>query len=369
MNITRTIVDLGAIKSNIRVIKATLPEHTGILAVVKANAYGHGLGPVAHAAIQGGVSCLGVAMAVEGADLRKTGITIPILVLGGTLPQQANIAVEYDLLQTVYSCEMIQALQERSQQIGKQVSVHIKIETGMNRLGVRPGEELQQLLDCVKRSPLVHVAGAFSHFAVSEIPDKSFTRAQYTRFEQGIRQIRDNGFDPITHISNSGGALDCPFAHLDMVRLGIAMYGLHPNGDRTPMLRPALEWKTNVVQVKTVPDGESVSYGRIWTAEGDRVIATLPVGYADGYRRSLGNCSDVLIGGRRAPVVGRVCMDHLMADVTDISGVAVGDEAVLLGHQGGQEITAEELARLTDTISYEIITNIGERVKREYIDA
>ncbi len=369
MNITRTIVDLGAIKQNLRAIKAMLPEQTGILAVVKANAYGHGLGPVAHAAIQGGAACLGVAMAVEGAELRKTGVTIPILVLGGTLPQQANIAVEYDLLQTVYSCEMIEALQARCEQIGKKVSIHLKIETGMNRLGVRPGEELQRLLDCVKGSPSVHIAGAFSHFAVSEIPDKSFTIAQYERFQRAMEQLHANGFHPTTHISNSGGALDCPFAHLDMVRVGIAMYGLHPNGEHPDALRPALEWKTNVVQVKTVPDGETVSYGRIWTAHGDRLIATLPVGYADGYRRSLGNRSHVLIGGRRAPVVGRVCMDHLMADVTDIPGVTTGDEAVMLGRQGDEQITAEELADLTDTINYEIITNIGERVKREYIDA
>jgi alanine racemase len=368
LNITRTVVDLGAIKSNLEAIKALLPQNTGIIAVVKANAYGHGLNAVAHAAIQGGAACLGVAVAMEGAELRKNGITVPILVLGGTLPQQANIAVEYGLLQTVYSIEMVEALQARCEQIGSKVSIHIKIETGMNRLGVRPGEDLQKLLDCVKRSPSVTIEGAFSHFAVSENPDKSFTKRQFELFETAIRQCNEDGFYPITHISNSGGILDCPFAHLDMVRVGIAMYGLHPNGERTAMLKPALEWKTNVVQVKTVPDGETVSYGRIWQAEGDRVIATLPVGYADGYRRSLGNKACVLIHGKRAPVVGRVCMDHLMADVTGIAGVETGDEAVLLGRQGDEEVTVEELATLLDTISYEVLTNIGERVKREYID-
>jgi alanine racemase len=306
---------------------------------------------------------------MEGAELRKSGITVPILVLGGTLPQQAGIAVEYGLLQTVYSAEMVEALQERCEQLGKKVSIHLKIETGMNRLGVRPGEELQRLLDCVKHSPSVTIEGAFSHFAVSEIADKSFTILQFERFQQAIRQCNENGFYPITHISNSGGVLECPFAYLDMVRVGIAMYGLHPAGVKSPMLRPALKWVTNVVQVKTVPDGETISYGRIWQAHGERIIATLPVGYADGYRRALGNHSHVLIRGRRAPVVGRVCMDHLMADVTDIPGVETGDEAVLLGPQGDEEITADELANLLDTIHYEIITNIGERVKREYVDA
>ena len=368
MNITRTVVDLGAIKSNLAAIKSLLPGKTGIIAIVKANAYGHGLNAVARAVLQEGVACLAVAGVSEGAALRQGGITAPILVLGGTLPQQANIAVEYGLLQTVYSVEMVEALQACCMRTGSMVSIHIKIETGMNRLGVRPGVELQELLNCVKESPLVTVEGIFSHFAVSEIPDKSFTIHQFQLFEKALRQCNENGLYPMTHISNSGGALECPFAHLDMVRIGIAMYGLHPAGIKSGILKPALEWKTNVVQVKTVPSGETVSYGRIWQADGDRVIATLPVGYADGYCRAFGNRASVLIRGHRAKVVGRVCMDHLMADVTGIEGVQTGDEAVLLGKQGGEEVAAEELAALVDTINYEIITTIGERVKREFIN-
>lgn len=338
------------------------------MAVVKADGYGHGVLPVSRAAAEVGAAYFAVADVSEGVELRRGGFTAPVLVMGGMLPQLAEVSVEYGLAQTVYSVEMVDALEAACRKTGRAARMHVKVETGMNRMGLRPGDELQAVLNRAKQAPSVLLEGLYSHFAVSEIEDKSFTLAQAERFNCAVAQARAAGFDPLTHTGNSGAALECPFAHLNFVRVGIAMYGLHPAGVANAALRPALAWKTNVVQVKTVHRGDTVSYGRTWEAPGDRMIATLPVGYADGYRRALGNRAHVLIGGRRAPVVGRVCMDHMMADVTGIPGVATGDEAVLIGAQGGERIGADELAALTDTIAYEVLTSIGNRVQRVYRD-
>ena len=366
---SQAAINLAAIKQNIAFIREGLPVNTSVMAVVKANGYGHGLLAVANAALDAGAAYLAVADVYEGSELRQRGITAPILVMGGMLPSLAHVTVENGMTQTVYSAEMVAALQTACSVHNRKVKIHIKIETGMNRLGVRPGAELDALLQAVERAPDVELEGLFSHFSVSEIEDKSFTLAQYERFQQAVEQCHGRGHQPMLHISNSGAILDCPFATLDMVRLGIAMYGLYPDGKTEGELQPAMEWRTNVVQVKTVHPGDTVSYGRAWTADEERTIATLPVGYADGYRRVFGNRACVLIHGRRAPVVGRVCMDHCMVDVTGIEGVAVGDEAVLIGRQGEENISAEELATHAGTISYEILTTIGERVKRVYRDA
>jgi alanine racemase len=365
---SHAIIDLSAIRSNLRHVSGLLKEGTGIMAVVKANGYGHGVLPVSRAAVEAGARYLAVADVCEGVELREGGLKAPVLVMGGMLPQFAEVSVLHGLAQTVYSADMVDALQAACEKHGRRAKAHIKVETGMNRMGVRPGAELQAVLDRAKASPAVVVEGLYSHFAVSEIPDKSFTMQQSELFKQAVEQARAAGYHPLLHIGNSGAALECPFSHLDLVRVGIAMYGLHPAGAADPALRPAFEWKTNVVQVKAVHAGDTVSYGRTWEAPGDRVIATLPVGYADGYKRLLGNRAHVLMRGRRVPVVGRVCMDHMMADVTGIDGVCVGDEVVLIGRQGSEAISADELAALTDTINYEIITTIGDRVKRVWTD-
>jgi alanine racemase len=365
---SHAIIDLGAIRGNIRYVQNQLKEGTGIMAVVKANGYGHGVLAVSRAAVEAGAKFLAVADVCEGVELREGGVKSPVLVMGGMLPELAEVSVLHDLAQTVYSADMVDALQAVCVRHGRRAKMHIKVETGMNRMGVRPGPELQAVLDRAKTAPNLDVEGLYSHFAVSEIPDKSFTMRQFRAFQLAAKQCEDGGFRPLLHIGNSGAALECPFSHLDFVRLGIAMYGLHPAGAADAALKPALEWKTNVVQVKTLHRGDTVSYGRTWEAPGDRVIATLPVGYADGYKRLLGNRAHVLVRGRRAPVVGRVCMDHMMADVTEIEGVRTGDEAVLIGRQGGECVSAEELAALMDTVNYEIVTTIGDRVKRVWID-
>jgi alanine racemase len=365
---SQAVIDLAAIQSNLKHIASIMPETTGIMAVVKADGYGHGVLPVSRAAMKAGVKCLAVADVHEGVELREGGITLPVLVLGGMLPVLSEVSVKYDLTQTVYSVDIIDAMEEACRKHAKRAKIHIKVETGMNRLGVRPGKELQAILERVQQSESLVLEGIFSHFAVSELPDKSFTISQFDKFTQAIHQCHEMGLHPLTHIGNSGAALECPLAYLDMVRVGIAMYGLHPAGIMDPVLKPAMKWVTNVVHVKTIQQGDTVSYGRIWEAPGDRVIATLPVGYADGYKRLLGNRANVLIHGKRAPVVGRICMDHLMADVTEIGNVATGDEAVLIGTQNEETISANEIAALMDTISYEIVTTIGNRVERVYIN-
>jgi alanine racemase len=365
---SHAMVDLSAIRSNLRYISSLLPMTTGIMAVVKANGYGHGVLPVSRAAVEAGASYLAVADVCEGVELRQGGIVTPVLVMGGMLPELAEISVGHDLAQTVYSAEMVKALEAACEKTGKQAAMHIKVETGMNRMGVRPGGELQAVLDEAHRSPHLIIEGLYSHLAVSEISDKSFTLRQCELFNNAIDQCHAAGFHPLLHIGNSGAALECPFTHLDLVRVGIAMYGLHPAGIADLALKPAFEWKTNIVQVKAIHKGDTVSYGRAWESPGGRVIATLPVGYADGYKRVLGNRAHVLIRGRRAPIVGRVCMDHMMADVTGIEGVRTGDEAVLIGRQGNVAVSANDLATLADTINYEIITTIGDRVKRTWLN-
>ena len=367
MSITRALVDLPAIDSNIRHVRSRLQGDASIIAVVKANAYGHGMLPVARRALQSGAIMLAVANDTEGAQLRESGIGAPILVLGGMLPQHAANVVKHRLIATVYTQEMIYALSKAA--VGdRAVPVHIKVETGMNRIGVRAGEEMSALLNALNSCPRVKPVGMFSHFAVSDQPDQTFTGRQAQSFLEAAEQVRAAGFSPRLHIGNSAAALWCGFAHLDYVRLGIAMYGLDPGGTPNPDLVPALSWVTRVIYVKQIDEGDTVSYGRTYTAPGPRTIATLPVGYADGYRRSFGGAAQVLIGGKRAPVVGRVCMDQCMVDVTGIPGVKLGDEAVLIGRQGGETITADELADIAGTINYEIVTCIGARVLRVHHD-
>ncbi|MGI5877578.1 MAG: alanine racemase [Christensenellales bacterium] len=364
MSATRVIVDLSAIEHNIGFVRQGLGHETGLIAVVKANAYGHGMLEVARRALGCGASMLAVATDAEGAQLREAGIGAPVLVLGGLLPQCAPALVRHRLIPAVYTSEMIYAL-SRAAAPDRTVPIHIKIETGMNRSGARPGRELAALLEALSECPRVRLTGMFSHLAAAEQPDDSFTRRQYDVFRQAVEQAREAGFSPRLHIGNSAAAMRHRFAHMDWVRLGIAMYGLDPSGSANPNLRPALSWVTRIVCLKRIAAGETVGYGRTYTAPGPRIIATLPVGYADGYRRAFGG-ADVLIGGRRAPVVGLICMDQCMVDVSGIPGVKVGDEAVLLGRQGVEEITAGELAAIAHTIHYEVVTCIGSRVPRIY---
>jgi alanine racemase len=367
-NISYAQVDTSKIISNIRAIRSALPQKTKVLAVVKANGYGHGAVQVANAAIEAGAEYLGVAMPKEGIELRNAGIKTPILIFGGIRPQQADDVVEFGLSQAVYSDEILAALDESAKRLGKRAKIHIKIDTGMSRIGVRPGKELDALLSAIKACGNVDVEGMFTHFAVSEISDKSFTLLQARRFDEAINAVRQAGFRPVVHASNSGASLDMPQVSYDMVRLGIAMYGYYPgeNSNRAIKLEPAMSWYTTVTYVKQIEKGDTVSYGRLFTASVPTRVATIAIGYGDGYKRNFTGKASVIIGGRRVPVIGRICMDQCMVDVSDIPDVKPGDRVTLIGKDGGEKIDAEELAGWIGTISYEILLSIMARVSRIY---
>ncbi|AEE97349.1 alanine racemase [Mahella australiensis] len=365
-------IRLTDIAYNIAQLRRCIGDDTLFMAVVKADGYGHGAYRVAQTAIDAGARWLGVAIAEEGAELRDKGIDAPILVLGGIMPYEAEEVVASGLCQTVFSLDVAKALSDASVKQGKSADVHIKVDTGMGRVGVRPGLELEQLIEGLVGLPGINITGMFTHFAESDACDKSFTKYQMSLFVQAINQAKAMNVGPlILHAANSAAVIDYTDAHFNMVRGGISIYGYYPSNEiNNPQkidLKPALSWKARVVYVKDVPAGTPISYGRTFTTQRSSKIATISAGYADGYRRQLSNKGCVLIRGNRAPVIGRVCMDQFMVDVTDIPGVVTGDEVVLIGRQGNETITADELAELCDTISYEILTSIGPRVPRIYV--
>lgn len=365
-------VRLADIAYNIAQLRRCIGDDTLFMAVVKADGYGHGAYRVAQTAIDAGARWLGVAIAEEGIGLRDKGIDAPILVLGGIMPYEAEEVVASGLCQTVFTLDVARALSDASVKQGKNADVHIKVDTGMGRVGVRPGLELEQLIEGLMDLPGINITGMFTHFAESDACDKSFTNYQMSLFVQAINQAKAMNVGPlILHAANSAAVIDCAAAHFDMVRGGISIYGYYPSdGIDNPQkvdLKPALSWKARVMYVKDVPAGTPISYGRTFTTQRPSKIATISAGYADGYRRQLSNRGYVLIRGSRAPVIGRVCMDQFMIDVTDIPGVTIGDEVVLIGRQGNEIIAADELAGLCGTISYEILTSIGPRVPRIYV--
>jgi alanine racemase len=364
---TRAIIDLNALKQNILALRGKLKPGTKFMAVVKANAYGHGSVRVSAAALECGVEYLGVATPEEGAALRETGIQAPILVLSGLYAGYADMIAKYRLTATVFSQDILLALQNAAEKAGILLPVHIKIDTGMNRIGVKTADELRSLLSVASDCANLRIEGMYTHFAVSEAADKSFTLLQASRFTELAKITAQAGLSPLLHASNSGAIITLPELDYDMVRAGISMYGYYPGKtDNSVQLTPVLTWKSAVSFVKTIEPGETVSYGRTFTAEKPMRIATLPLGYGDGFKRCLSNRAFILLRGKRAPVVGTVCMDQTMCDVTDIENVEPGDEAVLIGKQGSESIGADEMAKWADTISYEILLGISDRVPRVY---
>ncbi|RKO67313.1 alanine racemase [Desulfofundulus salinus] len=363
-------VNLGTVARNVREIRKLLQPDTKLMAVVKADAYGHGALPVARVALANGAECLAVAILDEALALRRGGITAPILILGYTPPEQAYLLVEHDLTQTVFSLEVVQAISAAAAAAGKTARVHLKIDTGMGRIGVTPAEA-PDFAVAVSRLPSIFIEGVFTHMACADEQDKAYTRWQFDRFKEALAGIEARGVAiPLKHVANSATTLDLPEMHLDMVRTGIILYGLWPSPDvrRVIDLKPAMQLKTRVAYVKQVPAGTSISYGRTFTTTGPSVIATLPLGYADGWSRLLSNKAEVLIHGQRAPLVGRVCMDQCMVDVTRIPGVRPGDEVVLFGVQGEQFLPVEEVASHMGTINYEMVCLISKRVPRIYLN-
>ena len=360
-------IDLRAISRNIKAIRAGMNPRVEFCAVVKADGYGHGSAQVARAALAGGADRLAVAFVDEGVVLRKAGFTCPILVMGYAGAQEAARAISYDLQLTLVSFENAKAVAEIASRLDTTAVVHLKIDTGMHRLGISWDEAPRQA-SRLAALPFLDFEGVFSHFADADSADQSFARLQVARFLEAVEGLDRQGLHPrIRHMANSAAALFLPEAHLDMVRVGIAMYGLRASSERPSSTRlvPALSLKARITQLRKIPAGDSVGYGRTYFADRDMSVAVLPLGYADGVDRALSSRGRVCFQGRSAPMVGRVCMDQFMVDVTDLPDLAVGDEAVVAG-PGGPSVA--ELADFLGTIDYEIVCAVRSRVPRLYIE-
>ena len=356
-------INLKAIKDNILAIRNLLAPGVKFMAVVKANAYGHGAVAAARAAVEAGAEYLAVANLKEALELREAGILAPILILTESPTSVVDEIIEYDLTQTTYSFTEAKALSDEAAKRHKTATVHVKIDTGMGRVGVLPSEA-KAFIAKISSLPGLFLEGVFTHFALAEEPHDTFTNDQFEKFKQVADQL-DN--IPLKHSANSAAVVFHPQTHLNLVRVGLMMYGLYPqgNGRNKVNLIPALSFKSRVSYVKRVSAGTPVSYGSIYVTPTETQVVTVPVGYADGYSRRLSNKEKVIIRGKRYPVVGRVTMDLIMVDVGQ-SQVSVGDEVILIGEQNSQLVSADEVAKLADTISYEIVCGIGKRVARIY---
>ena len=366
---TQVEVDLGKLAGNLAAIRS----HCGgarIMPILKANAYGHGLLPVARHLVGCGADSLGVAFLEEGVQLRRAGITVPILVLGGIAGEQIPMFLRHNLTLTAPSVEKLRLIEQAAAALGRRARVHLKIDTGMERIGIHY-YNAHQLLEASLTCRHVDVEGIYSHFANADSADLGHARLQLERFLEVLDFYRQRSLpEPLRHIANSAGILQLPESRLDLVRPGILLYGVYPGPDcaRSLAVQPALAWKSRVAYFKVVPAHHPVSYGSTWQSDRPVRVVTVPVGYGDGYFRALSNRAQVLIRGRRRPVIGRVCMDQLMVNLDD--GTAYnGDEVILLGGDGGERISADDLAAWADTIPYEVLTNINTRVPRVYLGA
>lgn len=365
------IVDLDAIASNIKNIRAKVDKNSGIIGIIKADAYGHGSVETAKVLLDNGADWLAVAVVDEGLNLRKNGITAPILLLGYTPELRLNDVINNGFIQTVYSYDTAKKLSEAASALGKKAVIHIKIDTGMGRIGYRVNEESADEIVKISKLPNIDVNGMFTHFSTADEADKSYTLEQYNKFVKMNDMLEKRGLHiPVKHAANSAAIMDFDNMMFNMVRPGIILYGAYPSDEvkkENLSLSPAMSIKTHVSYVKDVNEGDSISYGRKYTAPSKRRIATIPVGYADGFIRAYSKGGKVLVRGEYAPIVGRICMDQFMVDVTDIDGVEVNDEVVLMGRQGDKEITADFIASVLDTINYEVFCTLSKRVPRQYI--
>jgi len=365
-------INLDNVAHNVREIRRIVNKRAEIMGVVKADAYGHGVMEITRVLLQNGVTRLAVSMLDEAIQLRKNGIDVPILVLSYTDPIRSEDIIKYDIIQTVFSYDLAKALSDAAVSLGTKVKIHIKIDTGMTRVGFMPGFNAIKNIIEISKLPGVIIEGLFTHFASADEEDKSYTYMQFERFMTICTELQRIGIHiPIKHVANSAAIIEFPEMHLDMVRPGIILYGHYPSEkvDKEKIdLKPAMTLKANVILVKDVEKNTPISYGRVFTTGRDSRIATIPIGYADGYSRLLTGKARVLVNGEFAPVVGTICMDQCMVDVTDLeTNVKVGDEVVLFGKQGDREIRVEELASLIGTISYEILSVVGKRIPRVYL--
>ncbi|HEY2493988.1 MAG TPA: alanine racemase [Paenibacillus sp.] len=372
---TSAEINLDHLRANYEAFRSALPEDMMILACVKANAYGHGAVEVAREMEILGANYLSVAFLDEALELREAGITLPILVLGYTSPEGIMTAWENNITITIFTPEVLEAITQLPiQNTSKTLKVHIKIDSGMGRLGLFPGEEAISFIEEAFSLPQVQVEGMFTHFAKADEVDKDYTLEQFRRFQGMVDALREKNYTiPIIHTGNSATAIDTPLLSYNMVRIGISLYGLYPSDEvnrRHVVLTPVLTLKTQAVFIKTLPSHSGISYGSRYVTEHDEVIATLPIGYADGYSRMLTGKAEVLIRGRRVPVVGTICMDQCMISLQSFAEQAeeiqVGEEVVLIGQQSDACITADELASQLGTIHYEVVCMLAARIPRVY---
>ncbi len=360
-------IDLDSLDYNYSQIRRRLPKGVKMLAVVKADAYGHGAGPISKRLEKLGVEFLGVATAEEGVELRKWGVKSPILILGGIYGKEVELIFRYRLTPVVFREDSLKLLSKEALRRKKKVAIHLKIDTGMGRLGV-PMDRWSLFLSELIHLPKIEVEGILSHFSMTD-EDEAYTQQQWNDFEKAVNLAREMGVSfKYLHMANSATITLFPNYLGNLVRPGIMLYGSYPSPgfQRFIQLKPVMTLKTNIHFLKWVPPGTKISYGGTFVTRRPSLIATLPIGYADGYSRRLSNRGEVLIRGKRAPVVGKVCMDFIMVDVTDIPHVSLEDEVVLIGAQGKERITVEEIADKVNSISYEIFCLIGKRVPRLY---
>ncbi len=364
-------IDLDCIKHNMQKLKNNVREDVKMVAVIKTDGYGHGAIPIAKA-ITDLVEAYAVATIDEAMNLRRHGIEKPIYLLGFIHGAGIKCAIENEIRAAVYEYETAKLISDMAVELSRIAKIHIKIDTGMSRLGFKPNEESLDTLCRIKELPNVEIEGIFTHFAASDEKDKSSARKQLELYNDFVSKLKDKGLDiKIKHCSNSAGIVDMPEANMNEVRAGIALYGLYPSEDVNKgavPLKPALELKSHIIFLKEVEEGVGVSYGSTFVTNRKSKIATIPIGYGDGYPRNLSNKGSVLIRGKRAPIVGRVCMDQFMVDVTDVENVASGDEVTLIGKDLDEMISVEEIASLAGTFNYELVCNLGKRIPRVYIE-
>ena len=375
-------IDLKAIAHNVCELRRITQPESKMMAVVKSNGYGHGAIEVAKCALQNGATSLGVARIEEGIQIRETGIRAPILIFGYTLPDRAADLLEYELTPCVYTVASARKFSKTAASLGKKIKAHLKVDTGMGRLGQLANnfkadnstainaDDIEEALAIAGLNSL-ELEGIFTHFATADSSDKSYAEKQLHLFINYLKRLQQAGVNPpVTHAANSAALIDMPQSHLDMVRPGIAIYGLYPSDEvrkKKANLKPAMALKTRIIHLKKVPAGFKVSYGITHETRKPTTIATVPVGYADGLSRGLSSRGQMLVHGQRVPIIGRICMDLTMLDVGSIENVQMGDEVVIFGQQGNETLTVDEMAAMLKTINYEIVSTITARVPRVYL--
>lgn len=363
-------INLDAIGNNIREIRKLIKEKTQLLAVVKADAYGHGAEEVAKVCLYNGADQLAVATCNEGVQVRQWSIQVPVLILGNTVEGQLETVINNNLTQAVFRYETAKKMSDMAVKLNKTALIHIKIDTGMSRIGFLPNDEALDEIEKIFALPNLKVTGVFTHFATADEKDKTFTMVQYKRFRFITDALNAKGHtDFIRHCANSGAILDMPELQLDMVRAGVIIYGMYPSTQVTHPINliPAMSLKSQISYVKYLEENVSIGYGRTYFTTQKTKVATIPIGYADGYSRAFSNKARVIINGHYAPIIGNVCMDQMMVDVTNIPDVKDGDSVIIMGSDGKNTVSAEELANIAGTINYEIVCDVGKRVPRVYV--